>query len=149
LKCGCDCGLCQSNRRRRGNYKGHRWYVRPKSAVIPWGHLTMIRKPGTSDSSGLGTGPEPDGWALAYPTLFEWLTLRVYSDGTARETSTLTFSVDGDWIKLCINDRAAKRKCWLSGRTMEQLLEDAEKGLEGDNMEWRADHWVGGGRGKK
>lgn len=138
-----DCGHCQANRRRRQNVKGHRFYLVPRSRTLQWEHLTVIQKPNSTGGPSVGKLSPTDSWRAEYPVLYEWMTLTSFSDGSGRETTTLLLTCDQGHFKCCVNDRAMKRKGWMSSDSLEKLLSDVETALGQDLMEWRADHWVG------
>lgn len=72
-----------------------------------------------------------------FPALAEWLSADFYPDGTARETSTLLFFVEGGQWKGCLNDRDQKRGLWAAGGALDEVLEALEANLQSGGGEWR------------
>jgi hypothetical protein len=78
-------------------------------------------------------------WGKKYPTLTEFLTLRIWEDGAARLCGTVLLFVDlGTW-KACLHDKDAAASSFVSAKTPGELLTAVEKGLVGDTLDWRAD----------
>ncbi len=44
--------------------------------------------------------------------------------------------VDGDKIKLCVNDRPARQSCFVSGDTLLEALSRVERGLVEGSLGW-------------
>jgi hypothetical protein len=84
------------------------------------------------------------------PTLAEWLSACQWEDGSLRVTSTLSVSVaDGKW-KLRINDRDGERVAFLSGDTLDGVLDSLERALVKSSVDWRHDDFAKGtAKGKK
>jgi hypothetical protein len=78
------------------------------------------------------------------PRLCQYLTDNRWEDGSARETSTITVFLDAGRLKLVLSDRALGRSAFVSGMSLEELLDAVEAGLEGDCLEWRTKTWNGG-----
>lgn len=73
----------------------------------------------------------------AYPALSEFLTARLFDDGSERETATLLlFAVDGVW-KVCLNDRAEGRVAFVSGATTASAMATLDTQLEDGTVEWK------------
>lgn len=95
------------------------------------------KPPPPPERGGPGHVPVGGGWEKEYPALFEYLTLVVWEDGTARQTSTLLlFFEDGAW-KACLNDRENARSAWASGGSPHQAIRALEDALGDDLVEWR------------
>lgn len=73
-----------------------------------------------------------------WPYLASWIAETSWDDGTARETGTLLIFVQDGMLKICMNDRALNRSCFLTQPTLMLLLDACEAGLELDNHDWRA-----------
>ncbi len=75
--------------------------------------------------------------AVAYPCLWEHLSVAKYPDGTLRVLSTLTLFCDAGTVKLCLNDRDQGLTAWASGGSWRACLLALEAGLANDTLEWR------------
>ena len=85
-----------------------------------------------------------------FPTLVEFLTSLKYSDGSARQTGTITLMRDADTFKAALHDREVALSSFVSGKTFTALLEALEKGLAADTLEWREKkEWTPAKGGKK
>lgn len=136
--CSGWCGLCYSNRRGRTNYRGHSGYRKVRPRLLPW--EVSVQKPSVPDPV-VGVSPHAfsdDEFVRRWTTLFHYLADVKWDDGAIRETATLLLVFDAGRLKACINDRALSRSAWVSGESLEGLLDRLEAGLVGDVLEWRA-----------
>jgi len=79
----------------------------------------------------------------AHEALHEFLTARLFDDGSERETATLLiFAADGVW-KACLNDRAEGRVAFVTSSTVQGLLGALDGQLEEGSVEWRASKQYG------
>jgi hypothetical protein len=83
-----------------------------------------------------------------YPTWAEFLYRQCWEVGQPRLTGTVTlFWEEGLW-KMALNDRDTGASCFISGKTLSDLMLTAEKGLCDDSLPWRLkDARKGRGRG--
>ncbi len=112
--------------------------------------MALKRRVVTSDGSGQPLASYAScKLAERFPTLWEFLTLSLWPDGTERCTGTMTLMAEGGMVKAALNDRDVSASCFVSGKTFTSLLEAIEKGLDGESLEWRAkrDDRPKGGRG--
>lgn len=72
-----------------------------------------------------------------FPHLVEYLSTAAWEDGSPRELSTLLVFLDGHRWKVCLNDRATARVCFVSGADPEEALSNLEEGLAKDSVDWR------------
>lgn len=87
-------------------------------------------------------------WAKGIPTVLEYLTQTMWDDGKPREVATLTVVAEGGTWRVCLNDRAGQRSCWVSGDTVHKALEALEAALKEGKAGWRATkQWRPGNRG--
>lgn len=132
------CGFCYENVRGRASHRGHGGF-RPSRVVED---RTMLKKPTPVDGFPVGTGGDPlfarSVDATSYPNLFSYLTEERWDDGSPRETSTLLLFVEHGILKVCLNDRAVGRTCFLSCASFDAALEALEHGLASDTLPWRA-----------
>lgn len=132
------CPYCLLNRKRRGNYRGHLFYVQP--APITEELSTMIRRQSASTKCETGAQYAARDVVMEaeYPLLTEYLISRQFEDGSERETSTLlVFASEGVW-KVCLNDRAEQRALWASGASYADAIAALEKLLDSGAETWRA-----------
>jgi hypothetical protein len=73
----------------------------------------------------------------SYPTLVEFLTLDRFNDGTPRVPGTVMLFVEDGRLKVCFNDRQEQVVGFVCVDSLETLLDDLEKLLEGDRVEFR------------
>jgi len=136
----CEAGWCSlgyANVRRRENNKGHQGYRAP-------GHSLSVEERIMAMSRSVGPGKpgapqmyELSDWAVNYPKVWEQLTEELFDDGTKRQVSTLLLLGEDGWFKACLNDRAEGRVGWVSGKTMESVLDALEQKLRDGGMDWR------------
>jgi hypothetical protein len=60
-----------------------------------------------------------------------------YEDGKRRQTATLTLLWEEQVWKCCVNDRDNNRSLWVSGDSISEVIERAEKALHDDSPAWR------------
>jgi hypothetical protein len=108
----------------------------------------MLKKRESSASSGnsVGKSPEPCGLALTFPTLFEFISLSKWPDGSTRATGTITLIGEGGLLKAAVHDRDGARSAFVSARSLTVLLENLEEGLAADDLDWRDKPTEGGRR---
>lgn len=79
----------------------------------------------------------PDSLLDKFPELKSYLETPVHTDGSPRQTSTLTLFVEQGTCKLCLNDRDLEVTAWVSGRGLVDVLERLEGNLADGSVEWR------------
>lgn len=95
------------------------------------------RNPQTGRAGEALPPPQGDPFATGYPTIWEYLTIRMYESGEERKTSTLlAFVEDGVW-KACLNDRDQQRSLWVTGGSHAGALAALEALLEAGGGVWR------------
>lgn len=97
-----------------------------------------MKKP---SNTGAGGKPEPvaidSGVKVDVPNLVAFLADTVWDDKSPREPgSILLVASEGRW-KAWVNDRGLHRTAWVSGDTLEGLLESLEEKFASDDFEWR------------
>jgi hypothetical protein len=135
--CPPGCLLCYANRRGRSNYKGH-WGFRRPPVMRKDNVMSILRRASSSpvDTDGLIFWPGPEG-SEAYPALHEFLLMDKWDDGNERVTGTIILFLDGNRIKLMLNDKDCGRVGVVSGRSVYECLEAADAALEDDAVDWR------------
>jgi hypothetical protein len=148
MRCRDWCALCYSNRRGRSNHKGHWGYRRraPERVVYD---MPFMRRVVQVAASAVGAADLLDcEFSKAHPALAEFVSMQAWEDGTRRETGTLFLFVDSGRWKLMLKDRDAKRVAFLTGDTLEELLQTADAGLIDASLDWRDDRPRPQGRGR-
>jgi hypothetical protein len=80
----------------------------------------------------------PSGeWPILYPALYEFLTLTVWEDGSMRQCGSLTLFVDQSLWKCCLSDKDGHRVAFVSGGSVEGVLQAAEGGIVRSELDWR------------
>lgn len=101
--------------------------------------MALTRPPASAGADGL-RGASMEGLeGLDISTTIEYLAEANWSDGSERQTSTLLLFTEGGLWKACLRDRALERSCWVTGRSLREVLEVLELGVASDRIEWRAD----------
>ena len=132
----CRCRVCHVLSRTGGWRPKRKSRGRKKPKKGDLGSMA-IKKP-TGNGSGKTDLPfKRSEFADTYPTLWEWLTLDTYADGTTRLTASLTIFNQWGVLKCCVNDRDLDRSAFFTGETVESLLASVDKGLEEDSCDWR------------
>jgi len=93
--------------------------------------------------------PEVGKILKGYPTLWEFLTLTEWEEDVPRERGTLLFFVEDGLMKGCLNDKDSGYIAFLSGGSLEDLLEGLEAGLAEESLEWRMSRAAKGATKKK
>lgn len=132
------CGECYSNRKGRGNYKGHRWYRPPILRTFEGIEMALRKRDRAAVDAAVGAGPSGDALSKKLPFLWEFLTVTEYEDGSKRVLGTLIVFVDGPLVKAFINDRDQGLSACVSSSSLLGVLEATNGGLEADTLEWRA-----------
>jgi hypothetical protein len=88
------------------------------------------------------TTPEPAAGSVSTPGFeghfpITWKFLAIQRDlGEFHKTGSITIFVDGDKIKLCVNDRPTRQSCFVSGDTLMEALQRIERGLLEGSLSW-------------
>jgi hypothetical protein len=96
-----------------------------------------LRKPIIPQGRG-GVLQQPrEEWAAAFPTVWEFISLVTWEDGSARVPGSITlFAEEATW-KACLNDKGMGLVAFASAGSVEGLLEALEHGLSTGLMDWR------------
>lgn len=89
---------------------------------------------------GEGTAPAKikEGiWQKSYPTLWEFLSLDKYDDGSPRRLPTITLFLGPDGLQACLNDRDQSLAAFVTSVSLDGLWQALEKGLKEDSLDWR------------
>jgi len=137
-RCGDECPYCYANRKKRANYKNHRWYTHPRTpfVVTPWEFMN-VQKPQTPAGAIGAEKPLTGAFLSDYPTVWTFLTDSKWDDGSRRERATILIIADGGVIKLWMGDKACNRSCWVTGESLEQAFTILEEQLSTSSCAWR------------
>jgi len=70
-----------------------------------------------------------------YPSLYSFLhDQRDY--GELHKTGSITIFIDGDKLKMVLNDRPTRKSCFISGDSFGELFAKADMGLESVSHNW-------------
>jgi len=146
FKSGQPCPLCVEGMKGKRVYKGHAGRGVYGSSTYGGNRMALARPSGSATGSGSG-GPLAGGdSATLFPTLWEYLSGDCWDDGSPRVTATMLVFVEDGMVKVCVNDRALQRKCWMTGRSPEAAFSALEAALAQGNVEWRPDKQPGAGK---
>jgi len=124
--------------------RGASWFDMEREVVA------MLQKPAERLPTGaVDVAPEACAMALTMPQLYEYLTQKVYPDGTPRRTSSLLMFTDGPMFRLMLKDPDAGMCCWVSGRSLEGAFLALEAALCDPSHEWRLDRQQAGDQAKR
>lgn len=149
VSCEGWCGYCYENAKGRANHKSHRGY-RPPKPLPAMGLEMAIRK--RDIALGEGTAPAKLNlgvWGKTYPTLWEFLSLDKYDDGSPRRLPTITIFLGPDGLQACLNDRDQSLAAFVTSVSLEGLWQALEKGLKEDSLDWRRSSNFNGKKSKK
>lgn len=82
---------------------------------------------------------QPCEMALSVPTVWDYLTSRVYADGSARTPSSLLVFTDSGTFKAMLKDPDAGLCCWVASNTLAGVIAALEAALGDPEHEWRQD----------
>lgn len=118
-------------------------------AVIQGVQQMLSRKmPSIIEGGGSGS-PALGDFGVLFPTLFEYLTVRVFDDGTARKASALTVFSDGPQMKAVLKDAEQGLCLWMAAPTFDALLALLEAALNDPATVWRLDRRDNDGSSKR
>lgn len=76
-------------------------------------------------------------WMRTYPSLWEFLSVDKFEDGSARRLPTITLFLGADGLQACLNDREQSLAAFVTSSTVEGLWQALDKGLKDDTLDWR------------
>jgi hypothetical protein len=132
------CWGCYENYKGKANHVGHLGHRAVAPAAKTW-RIEHVKKPEVGAAAATGSqGCSDERLKKKYPTLVEWMSETKWEDGSVRETSSISFTLEGGIPKLALNDRALKRTLYLTADTLEVGLEALERHLRAGTGDWRA-----------
>jgi len=141
------CPQCYEGRKGRKFHSGHLGECpRAKKGGAP----LPLQKPSVSaSSSGSLSSTTCTGTTFeSFPTLWAFLVLGQWPDGTARKVGTMILFTEGDKWKACLKDPNGSRVAFVTGRDLDSLLLSIDAGLDSEGLDWRPDR-PQGGQGRK
>jgi len=119
---------------RRGHLGDHLCAPRRKRSLV-------LHKPTANGSSGaslksttcLGT------WLAPFPSIWEFLTLSTWTDGSPRIPGTILLFMDEGSLKVCLKDKNGPRTAFVTGPDPDTLFLAVEEGLAANSLSWRPD----------
>lgn len=93
---------------------------------------------------GEATPVEDPEFSILYPALYSYLTSTKWSDGSPRQTSTLSIFADGGVVKCVLKDRELGICLWCACPSFSGLYGVLEALLLDPSAEWRADRQAPG-----
>ena len=97
-----------------------------------------MRKPAETPAGGAVLGTPIVGELFSgHKAVWEMLTEDKWDDGTPRIRATLLVLCDGPVVKLWLNDRALQRAAWVSGDSLEAVMEALDHGIAEDTLAWK------------
>ena len=98
-----------------------------------------INRPLNGVPESVSSPLSPSGeFPVLYPALYEFLTLSKWEDGTTRRLGSLSLFVDDSLWKCCLNDKDGPRVAFVSGSSVEEVLQAAEDGIVQSLLVWRS-----------
>lgn len=106
--------------------------------------MVLPRKTAGAGSSSSSTSkPLAAGPLEQYSELWAFLTATTYPDGGKRLTGRLSLSLDKDMLGLLLTDEETGTYAFLNGRSLVDLLTEAELRLSDGTLSFRASRWQG------
>jgi hypothetical protein len=105
-----------------------------------------LHKPELPSGPADGICQPSGGWASAYPTVWEFLSLPCWADGSPRLPGTITLFTDSGAWKVTVKDKDGGLVAFLTAASPEGLLERLEAGLVNGTLDWRREKPFGKGK---
>jgi hypothetical protein len=102
----------------------------------------------------LSSSPERAGGSYAataedlarWPAIVEFVSAAQWPDGTARAPGSLVMFVEDGRLKVCLNDKDQGAVCFVTARSLLELLDAVETILCNGKGDWRASKPIRNGR---
>ncbi len=75
------------------------------------------------------------GFRAHFPKIWQFLAIP-RDFGEFHQTGSITLFIDGEKIKLCVNDRPSRHSCFMSGETLMEALGRVETGMAEGSLKW-------------
>jgi len=96
-----------------------------------------LQRVDAGNSAGPLHAAQDAAWSARYPLLVEMMVTTQWEDKKPREVSTVLLVAEGGVWKGLLNDRANRRQAWVTGQTIDEVLDALESGLASGNLGWR------------
>lgn len=102
-----------------------------------------MKKPTATQKEAVKAGGIADkAFERTYPSLCEYLVTEKWDDGTARQPSAISLTIDGGHVNIALNDKALKQSLYCVAPTLAEGLQLLEQVLKDGTGNWRA--WKAG-----
>lgn len=133
------CGSCYEGAKGRAFRRGHFGYRRPRGVVggivVPF----ELRRRATAEEAIVLAQPGPCPIMASRSALSMMMFEPRFVDGSARQTSTLLLCAHEGLVKACLRDRDSESQCWVSAKSVAEVLDLLEAGLCAGSLDWRAE----------
>jgi hypothetical protein len=97
-----------------------------------------MQRPKQSPSSAeTSSGVQDVFLTTSCPTVVTYLTDTKWDDGSPRETSSISVTIDSGSIKVALNDRASKMTLYVTASDLRAALTTLEKAVTSGSPDWR------------
>jgi len=134
---GAWCIFCYANKRAKGGYKNHRYYVSAPTKRIAYSENPM-KRPALPGKSNREKWVCPDKeFQKLYPTITQYLCDGFWEDGKPREPSSLSVRMDGAETHVSLSDHALQCSFYTAAGTLTEGLSLMEEALAAGRGTWR------------
>lgn len=140
------CPWCYVNIRGRERFKGHIGYHAVRQGYVPWESIIMKRPDSAGHAASTESTPCQCSTLAKFTSVCEYLTTAKWDDGSPREPSKLSVSVQDGCVLIALNDVDLKQSCYTSSTSLQDGLKLLDKALKDSSVTWRP--WKAGTRKK-
>jgi len=94
-----------------------------------------VARPIQKQAEGQRPGVSSPSFEANFPTLWEFLA-KQRDFGEIHKTGCLTLFIEGETLKVCLNDRPTRRSCFMSGKGLLEVLARCDRGLLEGSLTW-------------
>jgi hypothetical protein len=122
-------------------YPGH--FVLPAgcATLTEYKELELKKRQRAQEHASTGGLASDTLFAKRYPNLVEALTDEQYEDGTRRDRSKITLTVQNGQWSAGLSEPSLQETAWMTGESLQSVLDALEAGLDRGLLDWRA--WPG------
>jgi hypothetical protein len=111
--------------------------------------MALPRKTALAETSESSTSSAMAAGLLSeYSELWAFLTAVTYPDGSKRLTGKISLSCESGQLGLLLTDPETQAYAFLNGKSLTDLLTDAELRLSDGSLSWRASKYPSRGKGR-
>jgi len=109
-----------------------------------------LKKPSARSATSLSDagGPSAGKLLVGWPTILEFLCLRVWPDGSPRSVGKVALYTEENRWKAFVTDPNGPRVAFVTAETPDDLLALLDEGLATDQLDWRQDKFAEGKKAK-